>query len=100
MTTDDAQRGAIPRFDLKCSAYQLKGAGLGFGQGLGTYQLSCKLLAGPDLQSLEEAAASHAPIRLVFSDGDVVLSHLKVQHFPEGWTGIEGRLVAAHSSRT
>ena len=99
MQTDGEQSGANARFELKCSAYQLKGATLGFGAGGTVYKLSCRFVTVPDLKGLQEAAESRATVRLVFADGSIVLSHLKLQHLAEGWTGIEGGLVAAHSNR-
>ena len=99
MRNDGGQSGANARFELKCSAYQLKGATLGFGAAGTVYKLSCRFVTVPDLKSLQEAAESRATVHLVFPDGSIVLSHLKLQHLADGWTGIEGGLVAAHSSR-
>jgi hypothetical protein len=99
MRTDGEQSDANARFELKCSAYQLKGATLGFGAAGTVYKLSCRFVTVSDLKSLQEAAESRAPLRLVFPDGSIVLSHLKLQHLTDGWTGIEGGLVAAQSTR-
>lgn len=94
MPADDEPRAT---YVLTCSAYQLKGAMLGFGTQGSIYKLSCRHLSAADMANLERATQEHARVRLMFADGDIVLADLKLERQGDGWTGIEGRLVGTRA---
>ena len=76
--------------ELNCSGYVLKPATISFGSQGMMYRVQCGPLTAADQASLERASATGTAVRLVFSDGEVLLSSVEIEMADNGWFWIEG----------
>ena len=76
--------------ELNCSGYVLKPATISFGSQGMIYRVQCGPLTAADQASLERASATGTAVRLVFSDGEILLSSVEIEMTDSGWFWIEG----------
>ena len=90
-TTKHAQ--SVPRTD--CSGYVLKPATISFGSQGMMYRVRCGPLTATDQASLKRASTVGTAVRLVFDDGEILLSSVAIEMDDSGWFWIEGPMAEA-----
>ena len=79
--------------ELNCSGFVLKPATISFGPHGMMYRVRCGPLTAEDQSALKRASTSGTAVRLVFGDGEVLLSSVEIETDDSSWFWIEGPMV-------
>ena len=71
----------------------LKPATISFGSEGMVYRARCGPFTVTDQASLQRASAAGTGVRLVFGDGEILLSSVAIEMADSGWFWIEGPVV-------
>ena len=76
--------------ELNCSGYVLKPATISFGPRGTMYRVLCGPLTSYDQGALKRASTTGTAVRLVFGDGEILLSRVEIEITDSGYYWIEG----------
>lgn len=79
--------------ELNCEEYHVKSASIGQGPSGTVFRCTLGPMTDEVLKNLEDAARSHATVRLVFPKQPLVLESIDVKRVEPGSVQIVGRVV-------
>jgi hypothetical protein len=80
---------------LDCGALQRAAASITHGPAGAIHRCRYSPVSAADRRRLRRAVVAKTPVRLVLSDGELLLADVKVEEGSDDWVGIEGRILEA-----